>query len=90
MDLLLRDGLLVDGSGAAARPADVAVVAARLQEYVDAGVRHFIISPATPEDTLEVVVLAAEDVQPRLRLPRAVTGLNACQTDGDAQPLRSE
>jgi len=48
-------------------------VAARLQEYVDAGVRYFIISPATPEDTLEVVTLAAEEVQPRLSLPRAVT-----------------
>jgi alkanesulfonate monooxygenase SsuD/methylene tetrahydromethanopterin reductase-like flavin-dependent oxidoreductase (luciferase family) len=44
-------------------------VAARLQEYVDAGVRHFIISPAAPEDTLEVVTLAAEEVQPRLSLP---------------------
>jgi alkanesulfonate monooxygenase SsuD/methylene tetrahydromethanopterin reductase-like flavin-dependent oxidoreductase (luciferase family) len=44
-------------------------VAARLQEYVDAGVRHFIISPAAPEDTLEVVTLAAGEVQPRLSLP---------------------
>jgi hypothetical protein len=41
---------------------------------------------ATTEDTLEVVTLAAEEVQPRLSLPRAVTGLNTCQTDGDAQP----
>jgi alkanesulfonate monooxygenase SsuD/methylene tetrahydromethanopterin reductase-like flavin-dependent oxidoreductase (luciferase family) len=48
-------------------------VAARLQEYVDAGVRSFIISPATTEDTLQVVTLAAEEVQHRLRLPRAVT-----------------
>jgi alkanesulfonate monooxygenase SsuD/methylene tetrahydromethanopterin reductase-like flavin-dependent oxidoreductase (luciferase family) len=47
-------------------------VAARLQEYVDAGVRHFVVSPATPEDTLEVVTLAAEEVLPRLSLPSAV------------------
>ncbi|MGZ4693727.1 MAG: LLM class flavin-dependent oxidoreductase [Acidimicrobiales bacterium] len=44
-------------------------VAARLQEYVDAGVRHIIISPAAPEETLEVVTLAAEEVLPRLTLP---------------------
>jgi alkanesulfonate monooxygenase SsuD/methylene tetrahydromethanopterin reductase-like flavin-dependent oxidoreductase (luciferase family) len=44
-------------------------VAARLQEYVDAGVRYFIISPAAPENTLEVVKLAAEEVLPRLKLP---------------------
>jgi alkanesulfonate monooxygenase SsuD/methylene tetrahydromethanopterin reductase-like flavin-dependent oxidoreductase (luciferase family) len=44
-------------------------VAARFQEYVDAGVRHFIISPAAPADTLDVVTLAAEEIQPRLRLP---------------------
>lgn len=41
-------------------------VAARLQAYVDAGVRHFIISPAAPRDTLEVVTLAANEVLPRL------------------------
>lgn len=44
-------------------------VAARFQEYVDAGVRHFIISPAAHEDTLEVITLAAEEVLPRLTLP---------------------
>jgi probable F420-dependent oxidoreductase len=44
-------------------------VAERLQEYVDAGVRHFIISPAAAEDTLEVVTLAAREVLPRLRVP---------------------
>jgi alkanesulfonate monooxygenase SsuD/methylene tetrahydromethanopterin reductase-like flavin-dependent oxidoreductase (luciferase family) len=44
-------------------------VAARLQDYVDAGVRHFIISPAAPADTLEVITLAAEEVLPRLVLP---------------------
>ena len=41
----------------------------RLQAYVDAGVRHFIISPATPADTLEVITFAAEEVLPRLALP---------------------
>ena len=45
------------------------VVAARIQEYVDAGVRHVIISPAAHEDTLEVVTLAAHEVLPRLTLP---------------------
>jgi alkanesulfonate monooxygenase SsuD/methylene tetrahydromethanopterin reductase-like flavin-dependent oxidoreductase (luciferase family) len=44
-------------------------VAARLQAYVDAGVRHFVISPAAPENTLEVVTLAAEEVLPRLSVP---------------------
>jgi alkanesulfonate monooxygenase SsuD/methylene tetrahydromethanopterin reductase-like flavin-dependent oxidoreductase (luciferase family) len=44
-------------------------VAARLQQYVDAGVRHFVISPAAHEDTLDVVTLAAEEVLPRLTLP---------------------
>ncbi len=48
-------------------------VAARLQAYVDAGVRHLVISPAAPEDTLEVVRLAAEEVLPRLVLPATVT-----------------
>jgi alkanesulfonate monooxygenase SsuD/methylene tetrahydromethanopterin reductase-like flavin-dependent oxidoreductase (luciferase family) len=41
-------------------------VAARLQAYVDAGVRHFIISPAAHRDTLEIVTLAAREVLPRL------------------------
>ena len=44
-------------------------VAERVQEYVDAGVRHVIVSPAAPSDTLEVVKLAAEDVLPRLAQP---------------------
>jgi len=44
-------------------------VATRLQEYVDAGVRHFVISPATRRDTFEVVRLAAEEVLPRLSVP---------------------
>jgi probable F420-dependent oxidoreductase len=44
-------------------------VAGRLQQYVDVGVRHFIISPATPDDTFEVIQLAAEEVLPRLTVP---------------------
>ena len=44
-------------------------VATRLQAYVDAGVRHIIISPAAPRDTLEVVSLAANEVLPQLKLP---------------------
>jgi alkanesulfonate monooxygenase SsuD/methylene tetrahydromethanopterin reductase-like flavin-dependent oxidoreductase (luciferase family) len=44
-------------------------VAARVQEYVNAGARHFIISPAAHQDTLEIVKLAAEEVLPRLYLP---------------------
>ena len=44
-------------------------VAARLQEYVDAGVRHFVIAPTAADDTLEVVTLAAQEVLPRLSVP---------------------
>jgi alkanesulfonate monooxygenase SsuD/methylene tetrahydromethanopterin reductase-like flavin-dependent oxidoreductase (luciferase family) len=44
-------------------------VAARLQEYVDAGARHIVVSPAAHEDTLDVVTLAVEEVLPRLSLP---------------------
>jgi alkanesulfonate monooxygenase SsuD/methylene tetrahydromethanopterin reductase-like flavin-dependent oxidoreductase (luciferase family) len=44
-------------------------VAQRVQEYVDAGVRHVVVAPAAPSDTLEVVRLAAEEVLPRLTLP---------------------
>jgi len=43
-----------------------AAVAARLQDYVDAGARHIVIAPAAAADTLEVVTLAAEEVLPRL------------------------
>jgi probable F420-dependent oxidoreductase len=46
-------------------------VTARLQAYVDAGVRHFVISPAAPSDTLEIVTLAATEVLPRLTVPVA-------------------
>ena len=56
-------------------------VAARLQEYVDAGVRHIVISPAAAADTLEVVTLAAEEVLPRLRR----SGQNDV-TGADGQP----
>lgn len=38
MDLLLRGGLLVDGSGAPARPADVAVQGGRIAAVADPGV----------------------------------------------------
>lgn len=48
-------------------------VAARLQAYVDAGAQHFIISPATPRDTLEVITLAATEVLPRLSAPAGGT-----------------
>ncbi|GAA3204722.1 LLM class flavin-dependent oxidoreductase [Actinocorallia longicatena] len=41
-------------------------VAASLQAYVDAGVRHFVIAPAAGADTLGIVRLAAEEVLPRL------------------------
>jgi alkanesulfonate monooxygenase SsuD/methylene tetrahydromethanopterin reductase-like flavin-dependent oxidoreductase (luciferase family) len=49
-------------------------VAERFQQYVDAGVRHFVISPAAHSDTLEVVTLAAREVLPQLKLP---TGMDA-------------
>jgi alkanesulfonate monooxygenase SsuD/methylene tetrahydromethanopterin reductase-like flavin-dependent oxidoreductase (luciferase family) len=57
---------MLDRVAPAGTPAEVA---ARLQEYVDAGVRHFVISPAAHDDTLEVVRLAAEEVLPRLAVP---------------------
>jgi probable F420-dependent oxidoreductase len=44
-------------------------VAARLQAYVDAGVRHIIISPAAHRGTLEIVELAAREVLPMLKVP---------------------
>jgi alkanesulfonate monooxygenase SsuD/methylene tetrahydromethanopterin reductase-like flavin-dependent oxidoreductase (luciferase family) len=47
-------------------------VARRFQQYVDAGVRHFVISPAAREDTLDVVTRAVHDVLPRLSLPAGV------------------
>lgn len=57
---------LLDRVAPSGTPDEVAV---RLQEYVDAGVRHFVISPAALDDTLEVVTLAAEEVLPRLSVP---------------------
>ena len=61
-----KPGAMLDRIAPAGTPDQVA---ARLQDYVDAGVRHFIISPAAPDDTFEVVTLAAEEVLPRLALP---------------------
>ena len=58
-----KPGAMLDRIAPSGTPDEVA---ARLQEYVDAGVRHFVISPAAPDDTLEVVELAAEEVLPRL------------------------
>lgn len=63
-----KPGAMLDRIAPAGTPEEVAT---RVQEYVDAGVRHFIISPAAPEDTFEVVQLAAEEVLPRLTLPVA-------------------
>ena len=56
-------------SSASPRRAPPTRWSTRFQEYVDAGVRHFVVSPAAPADTLEVVTLAAEEVLPRLSLP---------------------
>jgi probable F420-dependent oxidoreductase len=61
-----KPGAMLDRIAPAGTPEEVA---ARVQEYVDAGARHIIISPAAPEDTLEVVTLAAEEVLPRLTVP---------------------
>jgi alkanesulfonate monooxygenase SsuD/methylene tetrahydromethanopterin reductase-like flavin-dependent oxidoreductase (luciferase family) len=61
-----KPGAMLDQIAPAGTPEQVA---ARLQEYADAGVRHFVISPAAHRDTLEVVTLAAEEVLPRLSLP---------------------
>ena len=61
-----KSAALLDRIAPAGTPEEVA---GRLQEYVDAGVRHFVISPAAAEDTLEVVTLAAEEVLPRLQVP---------------------
>jgi probable F420-dependent oxidoreductase len=49
-------------------------VAERFQQYVDAGVRHFVISPAAQADTLEIVTLAAREVLPQLKLPTRTDG----------------
>jgi len=60
-----KPGAMLDRIAPAGTPEQVA---ARLQDYVNAGVRHFVISPAAREDTLEVVTLAAEEVLPRLNI----------------------
>jgi probable F420-dependent oxidoreductase len=58
-----KPAAMLDRVAPAGTPAEVA---ARLQDYVDAGARHIVISPAAAADTLEVVTLAAEEVLPRL------------------------
>jgi probable F420-dependent oxidoreductase len=63
-----RPAAMLDRIAPAGTPEQVA---GRLQAYVDAGVRYFIISPAAHEDTLEVVTLAATEVLPRLKVPVA-------------------
>jgi probable F420-dependent oxidoreductase len=49
-------------------------VAAKLQTYIDAGVRHVVISPAAKQNTLQIVQLAAEEVLPRLTLRSTQSG----------------
>jgi alkanesulfonate monooxygenase SsuD/methylene tetrahydromethanopterin reductase-like flavin-dependent oxidoreductase (luciferase family) len=61
-----KPGPMLDRIAPAGTPDEVAV---RLQEYVDAGARHIIVSPAAHQDTLEVVTLAANEVLPQLTLP---------------------
>ncbi|HET6949692.1 MAG TPA: LLM class flavin-dependent oxidoreductase [Acidimicrobiales bacterium] len=63
-----KPGAMLDRIAPAGTPEEVA---ARVQEYVDAGVRHLIVSPAAPEATLDVVTLAAREVLPRLTVPAA-------------------
>jgi probable F420-dependent oxidoreductase len=60
-----KSSAMLDRVAPAGTPKEVA---ARIQEYVDAGARHIIISPAVPEDSLGVVQLAAEEVLPQLEL----------------------
>ena len=64
-----KPGAMLDRIAPAGTPEEVA---ARLQDYVDAGACHIVVSPATPEDSLEVITLAAEEVLPRLTVPAAV------------------
>ena len=61
-----KPGSMLDRIAPSGTPEEIAP---RLQAYVDAGVRHFVISPAAHEDTFEVVRLAAEEVFPRLKVP---------------------
>ena len=60
-----KSAAMLDRIAPAGTPKEVA---ARIQEYIDAGARHVIISPAVPEDSLGVVTLAAEEVLPQLEL----------------------
>jgi probable F420-dependent oxidoreductase len=46
-------------------------VAARIQEYVDAGARHIIFTPATRDDREAMVRRIVSDVIPRVRVPAA-------------------
>lgn len=61
-----KPGALLDRIAPAGTPEQVAT---RVQDYVDAGARHIVISPAAHEDTLEIVELAAHEVLPRLTVP---------------------
>jgi probable F420-dependent oxidoreductase len=45
---------------------DAPMVAARLQEYVDAGARHFVIAPCDRRGPLETATKVTSDVAPRL------------------------
>jgi probable F420-dependent oxidoreductase len=63
-----KPGAMLDRIAPAGTPEQVAN---RLQEYVDAGVRYFVISPAAHDGTLEIVTLAAGEVLPRLSIPAA-------------------
>jgi alkanesulfonate monooxygenase SsuD/methylene tetrahydromethanopterin reductase-like flavin-dependent oxidoreductase (luciferase family) len=65
-----KPAAILDRIAPSGTPEEVAV---RLQAYVDAGVRHIVIAPAAPDDTLEVITLAAEEVLPRLTVPVGVT-----------------
>jgi probable F420-dependent oxidoreductase len=64
-----KPGAMLDRIAPAGTPEQVAE---RIQQYIDVGVRHVIISPAAPRDTLEVVELAATQVLPRLTVPASV------------------
>jgi probable F420-dependent oxidoreductase len=61
-----RPAEMLDRIAPAGTPEEVA---AKVQPYVDAGVRHIVVSPAAPAETLEVVRLAAEEMVPLLELP---------------------
>ncbi|HLN18497.1 MAG TPA: TIGR03619 family F420-dependent LLM class oxidoreductase [Acidimicrobiales bacterium] len=58
----------VERVSAAGTPADVAT---RLQEYVDAGARHFVIAPASRDDRERELLVGrlVDELLPALRLP---------------------